>query len=131
MRGLGGAMVGRVTGVTAMKAAVILSAIVLAAPALALAETPPLRLLNPADANRDGVVSEDERVDYLAKKAAGARDEPGLPVAAPKAGGNDTLILGRPGAQPGDDTGAAGEPPAAASDFEKSVEAKIRKDRDN
>ena len=114
-----------------MKAAVVLSALVLAAPSLALAQTQPLRLLNPADADRDGVVTDDERADYLAKKAAGAQDEPGLPVSAPKAGGNDTIIMGKPGAQPGDQTGAAGEPPAAASDFEKSVETRIRKDRND
>jgi hypothetical protein len=114
-----------------MKAAIVLSAIVLSAPTLALAQGQPLRLLNPADADRDGVVSDDERADYLAKKAAGAQDEPGLPVSAPKAGGNDTIVMGKPGAQPGDDAGAAGEPPAAASDFEKSVETKIRRDRDD
>jgi hypothetical protein len=52
-------------------------------------------------------------------------------VPAPRAGGNDTIIMGRPGAQPGDDTGAGGDPPAAASDFEKAVETRIRKDRDD
>ncbi len=114
-----------------MKTAFVLSALVLAAPSLALAQGQPLRLLNPADANRDGVVSDDERADYLAKKAAGAQDEPGLPVSAPRAGGADTIIMGRPGGQPRDDAGAAGEPPAAASDFEKSVETRIRRDRDD
>jgi hypothetical protein len=131
MYGPGGAMLEQAPGVAVMKAAFVLSAMVLAAPSLALAQVQPLRLLNPADADRDGVVTDDERADYLAKKAAGARDEPPLPVSAPKAGGNDTIILGKPGAQPGDDAGAAGEPPAAASDFEKSVETKIRKDRED
>lgn len=102
-------------------------------PAIALAQTAPPMLLNPADANRDGVVTPDEKADYLAKKAAGVRDQPPtLGVAAPKAGGNDTVVMGKPGAQPGakpdEETGAAGPPPAAASEFEKSVEAGIRKD---
>lgn len=114
-----------------MRAAIVLSALLFALPAVALAQGQPLRLLNPADADRDGVVTDDERADYLAKKAAGAQDEPGLPVAAPKAGGNDTIIMGKPGAQPGDNTGPAGEPPAAASAFETSVEAGIRKHRDD
>jgi hypothetical protein len=114
-----------------MKAALVLSALVLAAPSFALAQGQPLRLLNPADADRDGVVTDDERADYLAKKAAGMQDQPGLPVSVPKASGNDTIVLGKPGAQPGDDSGAAGEPPAAASDFEKSVETRIRKDRED
>jgi hypothetical protein len=131
MYGPGGAMLEQAPGVAVMKAAFVLSAMVLAAPSLALAQVQPLRLLNPADADRDGVVTDDERADYLAKKAAGARDEPPLPVSAPKAGGNDTIILGKPGAQPGDDAGAAGKPPAAASDFEKSLETKIRKDRED
>lgn len=114
-----------------MKAVVAVSILIMAAPSIALGQGQPLRLLNPADANRDGVVSDDERADYLAKKAAGAQDEPGLPVAAPRAGGNDTIIMGRTGGLPRDDTGAAGEPPAAASDFEKSVETRIRRDRDD
>lgn len=114
-----------------MRAAIVLSALLFALPAATLAQGQPLRLLNPADADRDGVVTDDERADYLAKKAAGAQDEPGLPVSAPKAGGNDTIIMGKPGAQPGDNTGPAGEPPAAASAFETSVEAGIRKDRDD
>lgn len=114
-----------------MRAAIVLSALLLALPAQALAQGQPLRLINPADADRDGVVTDDERADYLAKKAAGAQDEPGLPVAAPKASGNDTIIMGKPGAQPSDNTGPAGEPPAAASAFETSVEAGIRKDRDD
>lgn len=114
-----------------MKSAVVLSVLLLAAPAVATAQDQPLRLLNPADANRDGVVSDDERADYLAKKAAGAQDEPGLPVAAPRSGGGATLVVGGPGVKPADDPGAAGEPPAAASDFEKSVETRIRRDRDD
>ena len=114
-----------------MKAAIVLTALLLTAPAAALAQGQTLRLISPADADRDGVVTDDERADYLAKKAAGAGDQPGLPVSAPKAGGNDTIIMGRPGAQPGDNTGPAGEPPAAASAFETSVEAGIRKDRDD
>ena len=114
-----------------MKAVVVLSALILAAPASALAQGQPLRLLNPADANRDGIVTDDERADYLAKKAAGAQDAPGLPVSAPRSGGADTIIMGKPAGQPGDDAGAAGEPPVAASDFEKSVETRIRKDRDD
>ncbi len=114
-----------------MRAAIVLTALLFGLPAQALAQGQPLRLLNPADADRDGVVTDDERADYLARKAAGAQDEPGLPVSAPKASGNDTIILGKPGAQPGDEDSAAGEPPAAASDFEKSVEAGIRKDRDD
>jgi hypothetical protein len=114
-----------------MRVAIILSALLVALPAQALGQGQPLRLLKPADADRDGVVTDDERADYLAKKAAAARDEPGLPVSAPRAGGNDTIIMGRPGAQPGDDTGAGGDPPAAASDFEKAVETRIRKDRDD
>ena len=114
-----------------MRVAFVLSALLVALPVQALGQGQPLRLFNPADADRDGVVTDDERADYLAKKAAEARDEPGLPVAAPRAGGKDTIIMGRPGAQPGDDTGAAGKPPAAASDFETSTETRIRKDRDD
>lgn len=113
-----------------MRVAIVLSALLIA-PSVAVVQGQPLRLISPADADRDGVVTDDERADYLAMKAAGARDEPGLPVAAPRSGGADTVILGRPGALPRDDTGAAGEPPAAASDFEKSIESRIRKDRDD
>ena len=114
-----------------MNAAFVLSALLLCAPTGALAQGQPLRLLNPADADRDGVVTDDEQADYLAKKAAGAQDEPGLPVAAPKASGNATVVMGTTGLPVRDDPGAAGEPPAAASDFEKSVETRIRRDRDD
>lgn len=112
-----------------MKSAAAAVLFALLAPAVAMAQAAPPMLRNPADADRDGVVTDDEKADYLARKAAGVRDQPPtLGVAPPKAGGNDTIIMGKPGAQPGDDPGAAGEPPAAASDFEKSVEAGIRKD---
>ncbi len=131
MRRADRAMLAQPQGAAVMRSAFVLSALVLAAPSFALAQGQPLRLLNPADTNRDGVVSDDERADDLARKAAGVQDRPGLPVSSPRAGGNDTIIMGRPGAQPGDDTGAAGEPPAAASDFERSVETRIRKDRDD
>ncbi len=111
-----------------MKTAVAAVLFAVLAPGVALAQTAPLLFANPADADRDGVVTEDERADYLAKKAAGVRDQPpSIGVAAPKAGGNDTIIMGKPGSQPGDST-SAGEPPATASEFEKSVEAGIRKE---
>jgi hypothetical protein len=74
-----------------MRVALVLSALLVALPVQALGQGQPLRLFNPADADRDGVVTDDERADYLAKKAAGARDEPGLPVAAPRSGGADTV----------------------------------------
>jgi hypothetical protein len=116
-----------------MRAALAVALLLTAVPAgAALAQTqppapPPLLLANPADANKDGVVTDDERADYLARKAAGAMDQPGLPVSAPKAGGASTIIMGKSGGgEPS--TGAAGEPPAAASEFEKTVEAGIRKD---
>lgn len=97
-------------------------------PAAALAQSPP-RLINPADANKDGVVTKDEKADYLARKASGVQDQPPtIGVAPPKAGGNETIIMGKPGGQPSDNTGPAGEPPAAASEFEKTTEAGIRKD---
>ena len=84
-----------------MRVAFVLSALLVALPVQALGQGQPLRLFNAADADSDGVVTDDERADYLAKKAAAARDEPGLPVAAPRAGGNDIIIMGRPGAQAG------------------------------
>lgn len=99
-----------------------------AALAAALAQTAPSILLNPADTDRNGVVTEDEKADYLAKKAAGVRDQPPtIGVAAPKTSGDTTIILGGPGSRPNEAT-AAGDPPANASEFEKSIEAGIRKD---
>lgn len=111
-----------------MKTAAFAAALMLLVPAAALAQTPP-RLLNPADANKDGVVTEDEKADYLAKKAAGVQDQPPtIGVGAPKPSGNDTIILGKSGSDPSRSDGPAGDPPAAASEFEKTTEAGIRKD---
>lgn len=111
-----------------MKTVALAAALTLLVPAAALAQTPP-RLFNPADANRDGVVSEDERADYLARKAAGVQDQPpAIGVGAPRPSGNDTIIMGRSSSDPSRNDGPAGDPPAAASDFEKATEAGIRKD---
>jgi len=111
-----------------MKTTAFAAALALLTPTAVLAQTPP-RLINPADADRDGVVTEDEKADYLAKKAAGVQDQPpAIGVGMPKPGGLDTIVMGRSGSDPSRADGAAGEPPAAASEFEKSVEAGIRKD---
>ncbi|MBP7703941.1 MAG: hypothetical protein KA105_01495 [Caulobacter sp.] len=114
-----------------MKAAVLAAFALLAAPACALAQAKPLLLANPADANRDGVVTDEEKADYLARKSAGAADAPPtFGVGAPKPGGNSTIIMGQQGGQPSGEyqTGIAGEAPSAASDFEKSTEDRIRRD---
>ena len=112
-----------------MRVALIAAAALLTVPACALAQAKPL-LANPADANKDGVVTDEEKADYLAKKAAGAQDQPPtIGVGAPKPGGASTIIMGKPGGSPDYETGAAGEPPAAASDFEKVTEDRIRRDR--
>lgn len=110
-----------------MKIAIAAALLLTALPACALAQVPAGPLIRPADANRDGVVSEEERLDYLAKKAASARDQPGLPVATPKPTGESTTIMGRPGGQTYR-TGVAGDHPEGASDFEKATEDRIRKD---
>lgn len=108
-----------------MKIAIAAALLLTALPVCAVAQTAPL--LRPADTNRDGVVSEDEQLDYLARKSVGIQDQPGLPVSAPKAGGMTTIIMGKPGGQaPGSTT--AGEPPAAASEFEKATEDRLRQD---
>lgn len=101
----------------------VFAACLLAAPALALAQTAPLKL--PADANGDGVVTEEERADHLARRGAGTQE---LPVASPKPGGQTVVF--KPTELPADDRGAtaAGEPPAQASEFEKTLETRIRKD---
>lgn len=110
---------------------IVIAAVLLAlGPSAALAQSAP-RLFNPADADRDGVVTEEERADFLARKASGVQDQPPtLGVGAPKPGGNDTIILGKSGADPDRNDGPAGGPPAAASDFEKTTEAGIRKKDD-
>lgn len=109
-----------------------LAAVALAVlPGAALAQAKPLLLANPADADKDGVVTEDEKADYLAKKASGARDAPpSIGVGAPRPGGNATVIMGKPGGQPSGeyDTGGAGDHSAGASDFEKATEDAIRRD---
>lgn len=116
-----------------MKTAIAAALLLIALPAAALAQTPaPAKpLIKPADANKDGVVSEEERLDYLAKKSAGAQDQPGLPVAAPKPGGNSTVIMGQPGGQPDYRSGIAGVAPTAASEFEKATEDRIRRDAED
>lgn len=116
----------------AFLAAVALAALSGAAsPSAALAQAKPLLLANPADTDKNGVVTEEEKADYLAKKAAGAQDAPpSIGVGAPKPGGNATTIMGKPGGQPSGeyDTGGAGEHSAGASDFEKATEDAIRRD---
>ncbi len=104
----------------------IAAALLFAAPTLALAQAAPLKLTNPADANRDGVVTDDERADYLAK---GGADAQALPVAAPKSSGQPQVF--KPTELPPADqnTTAAGAPPAHASEFEKTLETRIRQDR--
>jgi len=113
-----------------MKIVVAAALLLTALPASALAQVPAKPLIQPADANKDGVVSEEERLDYLARKAAGTRDQPGLPVSAPKPGGESTIIMGQPGGQPDYRTGIAGDHPAGASEFEKATEDGIRRDAD-
>jgi hypothetical protein len=113
-----------------MKTRLTFAAAVLAAALPTLALAAPL-LTNPADADRDGVVTDEEKADYLAKKAAGVQNTPGLPVAAPKPGGGTVfkpVALSDP-----DDLArtAAGAPPSQASDFERSVETRIRKDAED
>lgn len=111
-----------------MKTAAFAAVLTLLAPIAAPAQTPP-RLLNPADTDRNGVVTEDEKADYLARKAAGVQDQPpAIGVDAPRPSGADTIIMGKSGSDPSRNDGPAGDPPAAASEFEKTTEAGIRKD---
>lgn len=114
-----------------MKTAIAAALLIAALPVCAFAQAPAVPakpLIQPADANKDGKVTEDERLDYLARKSAGAQDQPGLPVSAPKPGGNSTVIMGKPGGQTPYQTGIAGEHPEGASDFEKATEDRIRQD---
>lgn len=113
-----------------MKTVLAAAALLTALPTLAAAQTLPL-LTNPADANKDGVVSAEEKADYLAKKAGDVRNTDPLPVAVPKASGNTVVFKPTELQDPERNTTAAGDPPAAASDFEKQLETRIRKDAED
>lgn len=98
----------------------------LAAIAVALAgpvAAQPLKLFKPADANRDGVVTDDEQADYLAQKAR--KDPADFAVAAPKPSG-DAITVGQTPSDmlvgPSLDTRAV-----KASGFEESQDAIARK----
>lgn len=109
-----------------MKAAIAAVALLASLPTLAMAQSTPV-LLNPADANRDGTVSAEEKADYLARDAAQVQNTPGLAVSTPKPGA-PSIFKPVELPEPGTNTGAAGAPPSQASDFEKATEARIRKD---
>ncbi|MES2724875.1 MAG: hypothetical protein V4656_17120 [Pseudomonadota bacterium] len=100
--------------------------VLLAAIATALAgpvAAQPMKLFKPADANKDGVVSENEHADYLAHKAKRAPVDYG--VAAPKRSG-DTVTFGQ--AAPNTTAGPSLETRAVqASEFEQSQDAIARK----
>ena len=100
--------------------------VLLTAVAVALAgpvAAQPLKLFKPADANRDGVVSDDEQADHLARKA---RSDPAdFGVAAPKPSGNSVTFGQTPPdlmAGPSLETRAV-----EASEFEQSQDAIARK----
>lgn len=114
-----------------MRTVFAVAALLAALPTLALAQGKPLLLANPADANRDGVVTEAEKADYLAKKAGDPHNAAALPVSAPKPVGNSVVFKPTELQDPERNTTAAGEPPAAASDFEKQLETRIRKDAED
>lgn len=103
----------------------IAAAVLFAAPTLAFAQAEPLKLTNPADANRDGVVTDEERADYLAKRGANA---PELPVSTPKPGGQTVVFKPSELPEAERNNTAAGEPPSQASEFEKTTETRIRRD---
>jgi len=109
---------------------VLAAALLLATPPT-LATAQPLLLINPADANRDGTVTDEEKADYLAKKAGDVRNAAALPVAAPKPGGATTVFKPTELRDPESNNTAAGAPPAGASDFEKQLETRIRKDAED
>lgn len=96
---------------------------VVAAVVAGSATAQPMKLFKPADANKDGVVSENEQADYLARKAK--QDPADFSVAAPKPSG-DSVTFG-PG--PSDPTaGPSLETRAVqASEFEQSQDAIARK----
>ena len=99
-----------------MRAAILAAAAVLAAtPAAAQA----LKLTKPADANKDGVVTDQEQADYYAKQANRPAKEIG--VAAPKSSGDQvTFKL----TEPENELDKRAVP---ASDFEKAQDAQARK----
>jgi hypothetical protein len=83
----------------------------------------PMKLFKPADANKDGVVSEDEQADDLAQKAKSDPAEFG--VAAPKPSGGSVTFGQAPTdmmAGPSLDSRAV-----KASEFEESQDAIARK----
>ena len=83
----------------------------------------PMKLFRPADANKDGVVTDDEQSDYLAHKAR--QDPVDFGVAAPKPSGDAvTFTPTAPDltAGPSLDTRAV-----KASEFEESQDAIARK----
>lgn len=83
----------------------------------------PMKLFKPADANKDGVVSEEEQADHLAQKAKQAPVD--YDVAAPKPSG-DAVTFGQ--AAPNTTAGPSLETRAVkASEFEQSQDAIARK----
>lgn len=98
----------------------------LAAVAVALAgpvAAQPMKLFKPADANRDGVVTDDEQADYLAEKAK--TDPASFGVATPKPSGEAVTLGQSPSdmmAGPSLDTRAV-----KASEFEQAQDAIARK----
>ncbi|MES2342539.1 MAG: hypothetical protein V4597_12730 [Pseudomonadota bacterium] len=83
----------------------------------------PMKLFKPADANKDGVVTDDEQADYLAQKAK--TDPASFGVAAPKPSGDAvTFTPTAPDltAGPSLDTRAV-----KASEFEQSQDAIAQK----
>lgn len=105
---------------------ILAAAVLVMAPCLALGQSLPLR--HPADVNRDGLVTEDEKADYAARKAS---DAPELPVAEPRPGGADRRAF--PGRAPRREIpGNVSDqisPAPHASEFQAAMDAKDRKDR--
>ncbi len=100
--------------------------VILAAAAALLAGSAaaqPMKMFRPADANKDGVVTQDEQADYLAKKAKS--DPADYGVAAPKPSG-DSVTFGQ--TPPDLMAGPSLETRAVqASEFEQSQDAIARK----
>ena len=108
-----------------------LSLTLLAMVAVGGAQAQTLRLHHPADANRDGVVSDAERADHGAQKAGPAPWDQPSPYAVTAPPANDPAVTFAPGAQP------AGAPSPArledravkASGFEEYINAEADKGR--
>lgn len=97
------------------------AALLVTAPCLAQAQD--LRLRYPADANRDGVITDDERADYAARTPVAALDIPATPPRSTKR----FLTIGK--AKPTDQL-APVDRPAQPSEFQRAMDLKDRRDHE-